>query len=449
MAAVVLGQAGLLVVAVPFGALALLGVADRRPPVVGVADGVATPRVTQGSAVEATVTLRVDGVARHDLLLVPSPGLAVPPGPGLPRGIHVGEPSPAAALIGLRRGAAAARAGAAQLDVPWVLEAARWGRHGLGTLHVRSRRPWGLMVWDAVAPLAGEVRVLPPATRLSQLLAPAEPAGLAGPHPSRARGHGSDIAELRPYRPGDRLRDVSWAATARTGQPWVAEHHPQRTGTVVVLLDTAGEGTGPGVPGFDRLASTTWSLVSAHLRVGDRVGLLGAGPSVTWLPPAAGRRARLLLLDALLALAGPRRRAGGAAGVTRTLLPADALVIGVTMLQSEAFLAGLARHRRHGRAVLALVVDPTIDAPPLGQVARSPAGTTEAAQAPVGTRHHTPIDVVEQAARRLWRAELDRRRAMLAAAGVPSALVDGPGQVPAALRTLNRRPARSTLRRAR
>ena len=410
VATIVLGRSSLLVVAIPFVVVAALGTADRRPPVRAVTAAITPTRTTQGDVVTATVRIEAEGPARHDVLLVPDPGW---------------RPADDDALVagGVHLTAGADR----RFERTVSLEAAAWGRRTLGTLHVRSRRPWGLLVWDTVVPLVAEVRVLPVTTRLSQLLPPADPGGLAGPHRSRARGSGSDLAELRRYQPGDRLRDVSWAATARTGQPWVAEHHPERTGTVVVLLDTLGDGTGPGSAPFDLVAATTWSLLSAHLRVGDRVGLLGAGPSVTWLSPASGRRARLLLLDALLALAGPRRRTLGRGADTRALLPTDALVLGVTMLQSDAFVATLARQRRHGRTVQAIVIDPCHAGPPA-----------------VGDD-----ELVAEATRRLWRADLDARRAALSGAGVPSALVTDPSHVPAALRALARRPVRPRLRRAR
>ena len=78
------------------------------------------------------------------------------------------------------------------------------------------------------------MRVLPRPLHLDALLKPSEPRTVAGAHLTRVRGPGTDLAELRPYVPGDRLRDLSWSATARTGEPWVIVCHPERTGTVVV-----------------------------------------------------------------------------------------------------------------------------------------------------------------------------------------------------------------------
>ena len=202
------------------------------------------------------------------------------------------------------------------------------------------------------------------------------------------------------------------------------EHHPERTGTVVLLLDTLGDGSGPGSTGFNRVAGAAWTIATAHLRAGDRVGVLGAGPTATWLPPTGGRRAQVVLLDGLLALAGPSGRRPARRVDVRTLLPADALVIGVTMLQSDAFGAGLVRHRHAGRTTVAIVVDPT-----------------EGAGA--------GVDWFDRTARRLWRAELDLRRADLARGGIATAVVTDVDEVPAAMRSLTRRVARPALRQAR
>lgn len=407
VAAIVLGRAELLAVAGPFVALVAVGTADRRPPVASIGVRLDGDRVNQGDRVTGTVVVRAVGPARHDLLLVPGAGLVPAVEPGAVAGVHLDAGDDA------------------RHEVPFAVVAETWGRLGIGSVHVRSRRPWGLLVWEGRAMPDATVRALPPTARVNRLLSPADPRGPAGPHHSRARGNGTDLAELRPYRPGDRLRDLSWAATARTGSPWVTEHHPERTGTVVLLLDTMGDGGGPGGTGFDQVAGTAWSIAAAHLRAGDRVGVLASGPVVAWLPPASGRRARLVLLDGLLAVAGPTRRRPPRREDVRTLLPSDALVIGITMLQSDAFGAALVRHRRAGRTAVAIVVDPT------------------------AAGDHTDDDPLERAARQVWRAETERRRVALTRSGIASSVVEEVGEVPAALGSLTRRVARPALRRAR
>lgn len=282
--------------------------------------------------------------------------------------------------------------GGARVVLP--LEAARWGRHGLGTLHLRARRPGGLLVHDLEVALPGVVRVLPSASRLDALLHPAQPRAAAGAHLARHRGSGTDFAELRPFAPGDRLRDVSWSATARSGEPWVVVHHPERTGTLVLALDGFTE---VGVPAgaLDRAAGIAWSIARHHLAAGDRVGLLATGPTPRWLTPTAGRRAQWLVLDALLRTdpsVGVRRRPVDTARM-ELAVPPDALVVGVSSLQSDAFVATMAHHRRLGRPTSVVAVE-------LADLL--PAATGE----------------VERAARRLWATEVEGRREALARAGV-------------------------------
>ena len=39
---------------------------------------------------------------------------------------------------------------------------------------------------------------------------------LAGEHPSTTLGHGTDLARVRPYEPGDDVRFIDWSVTADT-----------------------------------------------------------------------------------------------------------------------------------------------------------------------------------------------------------------------------------------
>jgi hypothetical protein len=78
----------------------------------------------------------------------------------------------------------------------------------------------------------------------------------------------------------------------------------------------------------------------------------------------------------------------------------------VTTLRSPVFNRQLVHHRRSGRTTAALVIDTADLVPP-------------------------PADVVDAAAQRLWRAEIDVERHRLERAGVPTALVAGDAVGPA------------------
>lgn len=391
--AIATGQAELAALAAPFLALAAAGLAAGRPSAFSGELTLSSQRVIEDDGIDGAVRLDWDGVAEVDVTLT-----------GL-RGVTPVEPAPHAAW--------ALPAGRGPVTLPFRLRARAWGEHRPGTLWVRARRPGGLLVWEEKLGVAPPLRVLPAPLRLDRLLKPAEPRAVAGVHIARIRGQGTDFAELRPYQPGDRLRDVSWSTSARLGRPWVAVHHPERTGTVLLLLDAFATKDRSGREALARAARAAWAVAAAHLQAQDRVGLLSRGETIAWLPPRGGRRGRWLLLDTLLSVGGDaedpwrsRRRD------RRATVPSDALVVGLTSLGWPAFVRELLHYRRIGHATVALVID-TSDLLP------------------------EPRDDVDLAALRIWRARRDAERSLLDRGGVPSAIVTvggGPAPAIAALR---------------
>jgi uncharacterized protein (DUF58 family) len=405
--AITTGQFELAALGAPFVSLAAIGLLDRKPPVLTGDVTLQRVQVIEGDVVEGSVHVNWDGAAEVDVLFARIHGVtpvdpAPVPGWSLPTGT-----------------------GPATLS--FRLRAESWGVHDPGALWVRVRRPGGLVLWEAKVGSVPPLRVLPSPLRLGRLLKPAEPRAVAGAHLARVRAHGTDFAELRPYRPGDRLRDVSWATTARHGKPWVVVHHPERTGTVLLLLDAFFSSDATGTEALARAARAAWAVASAHLRAQDRVGLLAHGRSITWLPPRSGRRARWLLLDELLAVGGaaqdewqPRRRDG------RIIVPGDALIVAITSLAWRSYTRDLVHYRRIGHVTVALVID-TSDLLP---------------------RAKNDVDTV---AMRIWLAQREAERYALERSGIPTALVTATDGVGAAISVLRRRmkvqrPARVGMR---
>lgn len=404
VAALVVGRYELVATAVPFVGLAALGLSGRRSPNVEAEVKLASERVLEGDDVEGAVVVSWEGDVELDVVLVSMRGV-MPLDP---------LPTPGWSLP----------AGRGPVTLPFRLRARVWGRHDLGQLWVRARRPGGMFVWEQQVATGPELRVLPAPLRLNRLLKPAEPRTVAGAHLSRLRGPGTDFAELRPYQPGDRLRDLSWATTARSGEPWVTVHHPERTGTVLLVLDAFFSKDAASTEGLARAARAAWAVASAHLQVQDRVGLLAVGRTAAWLPPRGGRRARWMLIDELLAVGAAAEDWRQRRWRIRADVPADALVVGVTSLRSPGFPQDLMHHRRQGRTTVALVID------------------TADLLAP-------PADSVDAAAQRIWQMDLELRRYELERSGIPTAVVRGDGGVGAAVSLVRKATARQDkLRRA-
>ena len=137
---------------------------------------------------------------------------------------------------------------------------------------------------------------------------------LAGDYRSIVHGDGLELAQVRPYVPGDDVRHIDWAVTARTGETHVREHLAERVLVTWLVLDTSPSmsfGTGER-----RKADVAEGVALAvgHLatRRGNRLGVATFGDrEPRALPPAAGRRGLLGLLGAL-----PREPEEGRVGAT-------------------------------------------------------------------------------------------------------------------------------------
>src|SRR5215208_4844543 len=62
---------------------------------------------------------------------------------------------------------------------------------------------------------------------------------LPGEYRARDLGGGTELAQVRPYEPGDDVRRIDWNVTARTAVPHVRVHVPERALTAWLLLDVS------------------------------------------------------------------------------------------------------------------------------------------------------------------------------------------------------------------
>jgi uncharacterized protein (DUF58 family) len=125
---------------------------------------------------------------------------------------------------------------------------------------------------------------------------------LAGEFRSARHGEGVELAQVRPYAPGDDVRLLEWNVTARTGVPHVRVHLAERVLVTWLVLDTSPSmsfGTADRRKA-DVAAGAALALGHVATRRGNRLGVLTFGAASTrTLPPAQGRHGLLGLLAAL------------------------------------------------------------------------------------------------------------------------------------------------------
>jgi uncharacterized protein (DUF58 family) len=117
---------------------------------------------------------------------------------------------------------------------------------------------------------------------------------LPGEHRAPGVGAGTELAQLRVYQPGDDVRQLDPAASARTGQPHVRLHVPERLMSAWIVLDVSPSmafGTGLRLKS-DVAAGAATVLARLAVRRGGRAGLvLCGGGEELFIRPRGGRRA--------------------------------------------------------------------------------------------------------------------------------------------------------------
>jgi uncharacterized protein (DUF58 family) len=207
---------------------------------------------------------------------------------------------------------------------------------------------------------------------------PPRSAGLVGAHRSRRPGDGIELRDIRPYRPGDRLRGVDWRTTLRAGAGlgefdtlYVRERHAEADADVVLAVDTrvdvdaevAGWSDGadnafvrPGGT-LDTAALAATAMAASYLHQGDRVSLVDLGRPQFGLRPGAGRRHLLVFRHRLLAAV----RAAGWANrpiLRAEQIPPGALVVVLSPFLDDAVAELTMLAARRGNLVLAVDVLP-------------------------------------------------------------------------------------------
>lgn len=172
------------------------------------------------------------------------------------------------------------------VDADYTQTATRRGLTTFGPISVSVLDPFAFARCDTVVSDLVDVIVLPRIHPLSLQRSPAAADPTGGLRHRRQLNTVSDEFDaLREYAPGDDVRRVHWASTARMGRPMVRMHQqPSQHRTTVVLDDRAS--SYPPLRGdtpFERSVSAAASALVACREAGELVRLLCASGSDTGL----------------------------------------------------------------------------------------------------------------------------------------------------------------------
>ena len=337
LAGLFLGRPEVAALGAPFAAFLVLALLLARPPELSVALSLADDRTVEGDPVDAELAL--SGSELHEVEVE----LA------LPYGLELAEGSPRLVLHVPPQGCV----------VPLSLVPWRWGAFRLDRIAVRVRDRVGLVAHDALVEDGVMLRAYPAPERLRSLVAPLDTQPFAGNRVARARGEGIEFADLRPFVPGDRVRRVNWRVSARRGELYVNEQHPERNSDVVLFLDSFAEVRGEREGTLDLAVRAAASLAHEYLERRDRVGVVGFGGVVHWLLPATGRVQDHRIADALITSEVTFSYALKDVDVLPPRsLPPQALVVALSPLLDERSMRALTDLRARGFDLAVVDVSP-------------------------------------------------------------------------------------------
>ena len=127
---------------------------------------------------------------------------------------------------------------------------------------------------------------------------------LAGDYRSTLLGDGTELAQVRPYVPGDDVRLIDWNVTARTTEPHVRVHLAERVLVTWLVLDASPSMQFGTADRRKADVAEGVAIAVGHIatRRGNRLGAVTFGDSnLRSMPPRQGRVGLLGLLTALRA----------------------------------------------------------------------------------------------------------------------------------------------------
>lgn len=189
-------------------------------------------------------------------------------------------------------------------ELTYTARPLRRGDYRFGGCYLRYTGVLGLVMRQHRYPLDAPVKVYPNLleVRKYELLARRDQLFEIGLKNARRLGEGTEFERLRDYERDDDYRRINWPATARLHRPITTDYQPERSQSVIIMLDAGRLMTAPLGPlsKLDYAINTTLLLAYVAILRGDRVGLLTFSDDIMgYWEPDKGRRQFLTLLEAL------------------------------------------------------------------------------------------------------------------------------------------------------
>ena len=158
-----------------------------------------------------------------------------------------------------------------------------------------------------------------------------------GQHSALRQGRGWEFMDLAPYQPGDDVREIDWAATARTGSPIIKRHEATANLQVMLVVDTGREmgALAPSGETKEEIALAACEAI-AWLSVarGDQIGLVaGDDERVRFMPALSGNAHAETVLRRIeedITLASPHANVPKLLARVRTVTRRRSLIVIVT-----------------------------------------------------------------------------------------------------------------------
>jgi uncharacterized protein (DUF58 family) len=113
------------------------------------------------------------------------------------------------------------------------------------------------------------------------------------------KGSGEDFDDLKYYQPGDKISDIDWKASARSGEPLIRQYNEERVRHLSLVIDTSSAMSAVAADGSskrDAMVLAAGLVCFLAQKNGDLVGMVGGAPSAPLQLPARSSDGHLELL---------------------------------------------------------------------------------------------------------------------------------------------------------